>query len=1534
VRGNLARIVELVANGQVDVLTLQELRCNDHAFFDELAAQYGWLCYCAFRPRVANAVGFNAATGGVAVIVTRPALFASRLIGHHADGYVSVELSAGPRSAPFEPILVSSTYLAPAGSVFEPRNDRVTRFLHDSHVRARDLYAQCYHTGDFNYRLGSNAANGLPRRSTTDNHGRQSLPADPFPALLARLHLAPAHGRAAAVPARCTSRALAGRAGTSEVDYILTSLANGSFACVLPVRWSFMGVADSHRPISLVVALKAGPHAAPRQPPPAGAPKVYPYLDVHHWEHLGATLEGTIPWGLLGYSSAPTLANAALRPSVLYRLPPPTSAGRGAGPLAAAVLAAAPLAAAPPQRPVPLLYAAAVIVLLAMGPRLVPTALLLLAYARWPGAFVVVRPPPAPPAALQAPTAPLRAAAAPPAPAPGAGAAGAGAVGAPGAPPGAPDVDVAYHTLLSWLEGAVKTAFPPPARPPAPSTADAAGSQRYLNPRRGINLPPFLVEMLARGRAAARAAGAVAHGASRVAALAAARAAQRAAGHMLRRMRRARARAAALAWGLGRIMSPRAVYAAFARRLAPHDPTLHVPAGTQPFPSEEGFPPAHERFPAAVVADGTAGPVPPAVGDPRWLAFVPHAPCPAAGRLTDWREIFALLFPSATCPDLRCPATGAVDPGCPPCAHLASKTAAWRGRHDLVHDPPLAAPTLNTASGSSGAVQAPHVVFARFVDDPRRTFLLRKAMATVFAACFNAVLTVGRVPAHLAASYARIFVPKPAKPGAEPAHPARPDTWRSLSLGNLISKVLSLLLANRLTHWACGAAGILGSSDGQGGFVPGMGVSFQLYALFEGIKAQWRADKDAVVLWLDLRRAYDSVHPEALCAALLSAGLPANIVALVKHWASTRVVSVTVNGVTTSGIPIGQGVGQGDPASCVLFAIMMSSLLRLLALKHPGIHISPALLGRLAYADDLAGLGCSSADVAAIASTCWAWADAWGLSWNLGETKTAVTHFPSPKARRAGALFAPPAPVSFHFVPLDGSPPSVVTVPVTRTYHYLGADVKPDLGQEAVLASILASMSDRFSATFGFNSLTPKVDPVSWRALVFMGLAPHLLAFASTANAAPISAAIRRAACAYYKQPASVPTGLLLTAACLPSGYTLVLRARVALYFTLLLTPFQGSPGPALLRALVDQPQLPAHGVPEPWHAVTWALIQYWVLRGVPWSPPRDVADVRRFARCFARAAALLEAKSAVAALPGPAPATLSSQRPAPGPPLLAVACTGLLAHFTPSGLGPSPSVTPVSYTGPGGTGNLFAQCTAPVPRAHLCALMRALTGALSLRTLPLAPASLLLPADASSAARSSAARGEPCPLCNVGIADPYHVLCECADPEAALARAALRARASAYLPVLAGHLLRAAHARLPWQRYAVAVAHHGVLMALLHGVDWASPSGCFLLHRLCVARPWPAAAVDDPDDAPSVARAFGALFDALTVRNVDIRRTANSWCLFAGKALTSSVARWGAAVDAKLLPPPPPGGAGPGPAGAPPRRRARRAASAPPSRP
>ena len=344
------------------------------------------------------------------------------------------------------------------------------------------------------------------------------------------------------------------------------------------------------------------------------------------------------------------------------------------------------------------------------------------------------------------------------------------------------------------------------------------------------------------------------------------------------------------------------------------------------------------------------------------------------------------------------------------------------------------------------------------------TFAVRMRLCHGIAMALRKIANDG-LPPELAVSLVFPLL-KALKPG-QVADRADPTAYRTLAVAGLLSKILALLMLTRLTHFAEGT----GALPWEQGSSRSGGQSAEQHALtlLSFLRARRRAGKWSYVLYVDVVKAFDRVHPAALDAVLLRMGVPAPMRELLRVWRAGRLGAVVVNGVQSAPFPIGSGVPQGCPLSPLLFNLFLSSLSSFLA-SCPELRGAEALsvrLFRLIFADDVAIIAEEPAELQAALSRIHAWMRAWGLDISVGPSKTEAQAFPpSP----AAAALAAPLPALFA---LDGR--AVVWVQLYR--YYLGLSISSDLTDTVQASRAVNAVRTAYARCFHRNEVVRTLPP-------------------------------------------------------------------------------------------------------------------------------------------------------------------------------------------------------------------------------------------------------------------------------------------------------------------------------------------------------------------------------------------------------------------------------------------------------------------------
>ena len=159
--------------------------------------------------------------------------------------------------------------------------------------------------------------------------------------------------------------------------------------------------------------------------------------------------------------------------------------------------------------------------------------------------------------------------------------------------------------------------------------------------------------------------------------------------------------------------------------------------------------------------------------------------------------------------------------------------------------------------------------------------------------------------------------------------------YRPISLGNVVSRILSKVLANQLKI-------VLPSVilDAQNAFVPGRLITDNTtvaYELLHRMRNRRKGKKGQMAIKLDISKAYDRVEWSFLRMIMLKIGLDPRWVHIAMETVSTTSYSVLINEEPKGYIKPSRGIRHGDPLSPYLFLLCaegLSTLLRKAEANH------------------------------------------------------------------------------------------------------------------------------------------------------------------------------------------------------------------------------------------------------------------------------------------------------------------------------------------------------------------------------------------------------------------------------------------------------------------------------------------------------------------------------------------------------------------------------------------------------------------------
>ena len=132
------------------------------------------------------------------------------------------------------------------------------------------------------------------------------------------------------------------------------------------------------------------------------------------------------------------------------------------------------------------------------------------------------------------------------------------------------------------------------------------------------------------------------------------------------------------------------------------------------------------------------------------------------------------------------------------------------------------------------------------------------------------------------------------------------DNWRGISLLDVVGKLFTKVVQVRLQRVA---EEVL--PDSQCGFRAGRGCADMVFCTRQLVKKAREHNTTLYLLFIDLRKAYDSVPREALWQVLRKYGVPPSLVNIIRSLHDGMKAEVTVDGAITPEIEVTNGLRQG-----------------------------------------------------------------------------------------------------------------------------------------------------------------------------------------------------------------------------------------------------------------------------------------------------------------------------------------------------------------------------------------------------------------------------------------------------------------------------------------------------------------------------------------------------------------------------------------------------------------------------------------------
>ena len=174
------------------------------------------------------------------------------------------------------------------------------------------------------------------------------------------------------------------------------------------------------------------------------------------------------------------------------------------------------------------------------------------------------------------------------------------------------------------------------------------------------------------------------------------------------------------------------------------------------------------------------------------------------------------------------------------------------------------------------------------------------------------------------------------------------NNYRGITLLSVPGKVLAHLLLMRIRSHL-----LKYQRPEQSGFTPGKSTTDRILALRVLVERRLEFRQGLLAAYVDLKKAFDSVHREALWDLLRLRGIPARIIGLLTGLYTGTESAVKCGGGVSGFFPVNTGVRQGCVLAPSLFSTCMDWVLdKVVDQSHCGASVGNAKITDLVFADD------------------------------------------------------------------------------------------------------------------------------------------------------------------------------------------------------------------------------------------------------------------------------------------------------------------------------------------------------------------------------------------------------------------------------------------------------------------------------------------------------------------------------------------------------------------------------------------------------
>lgn len=210
------------------------------------------------------------------------------------------------------------------------------------------------------------------------------------------------------------------------------------------------------------------------------------------------------------------------------------------------------------------------------------------------------------------------------------------------------------------------------------------------------------------------------------------------------------------------------------------------------------------------------------------------------------------------------------------------------------------------------------------------------------------------------------------------------DNYRGIAVTSSISRIYGKLIKNKIENEYKDI-----EAEEQAGFRAGRSTVDHLFCITQIIEKKLAVNQEVHLLYVDLRKAYDSIPQNKLWEALEKTNISANLITATKQLYTKTTARVKVGSRLSRGFQISKGLKQGCCLSPTLFKIYLEQTLKLWKRKcrNMGLPINNNTIYTLSFADDQLVLAQDYDDIEYMTRKLIEEYKKWGLEINIKKTE-------------------------------------------------------------------------------------------------------------------------------------------------------------------------------------------------------------------------------------------------------------------------------------------------------------------------------------------------------------------------------------------------------------------------------------------------------------------------------------------------------------------------------------------------------------------